>query len=117
MMDGARWQPSGEQFAYACMVCIHRKDTVMTLKCENCRMEKKAGFEFDPNRYIKLMQKITGGYAEGNKNCMIGGERGAGKLFHLEQTLSILVEDRNYWRDLAESAIQHNKRMTERQIK
>lgn len=117
MIDGARWQPVGEQVAYACRVCKHGKDTVMTIKCENCLMEKKSGFEFDPGRYIKMMQEIIGGYTEGNKNRMIGGERGAGKLFHLEQTLSLLVEDRNYWRDLAESAIQHNKRMTEREIK
>ena len=61
---GAKWQPVGEQFAVACRVCAKEG----TLDCCDCMCEKTPSFEFDPRKYIKLCQEITGGRLEGAKH-------------------------------------------------
>lgn len=65
-----------------------------------------------------------GAHGANEMYTFIGGRRGGGKIFHLEQRLAYMdkelkavKEDRDYWMRLAESAIQQIKRMAERQIK
>lgn len=90
MVAGTRWQPVGEQFAYACMVCKHGEDTAMTIKCETCRMEKKSGFEFDPNRYISFIRSMEDKVRELKYKTMPSKE---------------LMEDRDFWENIAEAAL------------
>lgn len=112
MVPGSKWQPTGCQYAYACRVCANEGSD----ECSACLMERHTGFEFDPRKYIKMCNEYTNGWHEGNKNWCIGGMRGSGKIFHLEQMLARVTEDRDYWRHLAESAIQRIKEMAEREI-
>ena len=84
-----KWQPIGDQFPAACSVCAHRRDTVMTVICKNCRMEKESGFEFDPNRLVESYRDRNKEkfLFDGEKYYAVGGMRGAGKILHLELML------------------------------
>lgn len=108
---GARWQPIGDQFAWACRVCVNKG----SVKCVDCRCEKIPGFEFEAHLYLKLCEEFSQNhyFYDGEKIQFIGGTLGAGKIFHLEQMLvkkdeqlKFWKEDREYWKSLAESMIQ-----------
>ena len=110
-ITGAKWQPFGyQQFAWACRVCSY----CGSIKCIDCKCEKnEPGFEFDPNKYMRLCEEFSGGYHEGDKYWVFKGQRGGGKIFQLEKSLAkkdaqlkLLEEDREYWKNLSESMIQ-----------
>lgn len=106
-----KWQPIGDQFPWACRVCVNKDST----KCLDCRCEKTSGFEFEPHQYVKLCQKFGEEkyFFDGEKYWLVGGQRGGGKIFHLEQMLAkkdeqlkFWKEDRDYWKQIAQSMIQ-----------
>ena len=97
-----RWQPSGMQFAYACRVCRHGTD-IGGDTCRKCLSEVQSGFEFDHIKYVVRQAKL-----DDEKIMLFGGQRGGGKIFHLEQALSAkcaqLKEteiDRDRWKSAA----------------
>ena len=86
MVDGAKWQPYADQFPYACRVCKYGEDTVMTVRCEACRMEKRPGFEFEPHRYLDFCKSQA------------AKQRAASREKELEK-------DRDFWKNLVEVII------------
>jgi hypothetical protein len=81
--DGT-WQPFGDQFLWACRICAN----VGSLKCAECKSEKKPGFEFDCYKYMKLCQEFSKeSFFWDDKYWCIGGMRNSGKIFFLEQML------------------------------
>lgn len=101
MIKGTRWQPIGKQFEWACRVCVNSE----TLTCVDCRNEECPGFEFDPHMYIKMCRELTEDkyYYDGEKlHRITAGNRFA----EMEEKLKRTEEDRDYWRRIAEKALQ-----------
>ena len=92
---GARWQPIGDQFPYACRVCCHGIDTALTVRCRYCKMEERPGFEFDPDRYISFVRSIEDKYRALEYRKLPG-----------DDALKTVGEDRDFWKSLAKAAIQ-----------
>lgn len=88
------YQPVGiEDFAKCCPTCLNQGSEL----CFKCKMEVESGY--DP---------VDVYYASDKKYTIYGGQRGGGKIFHLEQMLSVkcaqLKEteiDRDRWKSAA----------------
>lgn len=102
MIKGTRWQPVGNQFAWACRVC-RNATAIGGDTCDKCLREVQSGFEFDHRLYMERQAKL-----DDEKIMLFGGQRGGGKIFHLEQILSVKCaqlkateEDRDRWESAA----------------
>ena len=97
MINGTRWQPIGEQFAYACRVCLYRGSCGK--ECRNCKCEKEPGFVFDPDKFIELCREMNKErYFYDAKSC---------ELIRLDKNeLDYIKKERDYWKGMADSALQ-----------
>lgn len=95
-----RWQPVGDQYQWACKVCFCEG----SLACIDCKSGKKAGFEFDCDKYVKLCQEFSKErfFCDGDKVWPISGER-----------LKRAEEERDYWKREAINAMHQMTRMAQ----
>jgi hypothetical protein len=105
---GAKWQPFGDQFQAACRVCFYR-DTKCA-QCQDCRCEKKPGFAFDPDKYIELYRELT------KRRYWISEEFGPVRIdpFQESEELKAVKKDRDFWKSLADKAMQSIVSIAER---
>lgn len=94
---GAKWQPIGEQFAFACRVCFYRCS--YGKECHNCKCEKEPGFVFDPDKFIELCRDMNKErYWYDSKND---------KMIRLDaMELEVVKKDRDFWKGMADKAMQ-----------
>ena len=93
-MKRKRYQPMGsEGFAKACPHCMNQGSSL----CARCKMEVESGYE-----PAVCVTTDTG------KHTVYGGQRGGGKIFHLETLVAFLTEevkelkeDRDRWKSAA----------------
>ena len=97
---GAKWQPIADQFIAACRVCFYR-DT-MCAECCNCRNGKEPGFVFDPDKYIELYRELT------KKRYWVTGDGNPVRidLMHESEELKAVKKDRDFWKGMADKALQ-----------
>ena len=104
---GARWQPYGDQFKFACRVCFYRDSS--RKECHNCKCEKEPGFVFDPDKFIELCREM-------NRERYFYDSK-SGKLIRLDKNeLDNIKADRDYWRSMADKALQQIVHIADRSV-
>ena len=99
----SKWQPIGDQFPMACRVCENAGSEM----CVDCRCEKASGFEFNPNQFIKLCREMNKERYWYNAN--------SGELIRLDKKeLDAIKKDRDFWKGMADRALQSIVSIAER---
>ena len=94
---GAKWQPFGEQFAYACSVCFYRDSCGP--ECHKCKCEKEPGFVFDPDKFLKLCKDMNKErYYYDGKDCR--------PIRFDVKELDYIKKDRDFWKRMTDKSLQ-----------
>lgn len=105
-----KWQPIGsEQFAAACRVCGAVRDEKNN-PCYHCKREQKSGFVFDPNKYIVLYRELT------KRRYWISDDLRPVCIdpTYESEELKAVKKDRDFWKGLADKAMQSIMSIAER---
>ena len=106
---GAKWKPRCDQLQAACKVCFYG-DCTMAKECTKCMYEDESGFVFDPDKYMEMYNTFT------KKRYFFTGEGNAVRLDLRRESeeLEAAKADRDYWKCLADHAIQQILNIFER---